>query len=76
MTAYEYWDQSQQSWYTGVRKVDRNQAIFSHHYDPAVQHQEMFSQSNAFWSNYYNAWMFLAAGDYQGKTIAVMTAEA
>ncbi len=74
VTAYEYWDQSTQSWYTGVKKVDRNQAIFSHHHDTPFQHQEIFSQSNAFWSNYYNAWMFLTSGGYPGTRIAVMTA--
>jgi hypothetical protein len=74
VTAYEYWDQSTQSWYTGVRKVDGNQAIFSHRYDTPLPHQKLFGQSNAFWSNYYNAWMFLTAGDYLGRTIAVMTA--
>ncbi|MBU2670778.1 sigma-70 family RNA polymerase sigma factor [Actinoplanes bogorensis] len=66
VTAYEYWDESRKAWYTGLRKVGEKQAIFGLY--------ENYGQSNAFWSNHYNAWMYVTSGDFLGKTIAVRTA--
>jgi hypothetical protein len=75
VTAYEYWDQSTKVWSTtrfgngrtGTTTYTTAQAIFSY-----AGH----GQSNAFWSNYYNTWMFVYGGDWPNSDIYVSTAPA
>jgi hypothetical protein len=73
VTAYEYWDQAKKAWTTtrfgngqnGTRTYTTDQALFSY-----AGH----GQSNAFWSNYYNTWMFVYGGDWPNSDIYVSTA--
>ncbi|MFB7085235.1 ricin-type beta-trefoil lectin domain protein [Streptomyces sp. NPDC056296] len=74
VAAYEYWDQSARTWSTqrltlgganGTKKLTDAQSIFPDH---------MLGQSNAFWSNHYNTWMFVAGADVGYSDIMVMTA--
>lgn len=73
VSAYQYWDQSQKSWSTqrfadgtlGTLKLTSSQAIFAN---------RTLGQSNAFWSNYYNTWMFVYGADVGYTDVMVMTA--
>lgn len=74
VNAYEYWIQSSRSWTNlrfslsgafGTVVLSDAQAIFTN---------RTLGQSNAFWSNYYNCWMFLAGADVGYTDIMVMTA--
>jgi hypothetical protein len=74
VSAYEYWDQSTGTWGTqrltlsgdnGTKKLTDAESMFPDH---------MLGQSNAFWSNYYNTWMFVAGADVGYTDIMVMTA--
>jgi hypothetical protein len=74
VSAYQYWDQSIKGWtkrrFTtdgryGTVKMSSAQAIFTNH---------ALGQSNAFWSNYYNTWMFVAGADVGYTDVMVMTA--
>ncbi|MEV0849122.1 DUF4185 domain-containing protein [Streptomyces sp. NPDC049954] len=76
VSAYEYWDQSQKSWTSrrftlsgdlGTVKLSADLALFSH---------DELGQSNAFWSNHYNTWMFVAGANVGYTDIMVMTAPA
>jgi hypothetical protein len=74
LSAYQYWDQAKLAWTStrfgdgsaGTSKVTRAQAIFK---DRAL------GQSNAFWSNHYNKWMFVYGADVGYTDIMVMTAD-
>lgn len=71
--AYQYWDQSAHAWTTrrfangqlGTINVSSAQAIFTNNSQ---------GQSNAFWSNYYNCWMFVYGADVGYTDIMVRTA--
>ncbi len=73
VSAYQYWDQSQSAWTTarfangqlGTVDVSSSQAIFTNH---------ALGQSNAFWSNYYDTWMFVYGADVGYTDVMVMTA--
>ncbi|KAJ2956874.1 hypothetical protein NQZ79_g7330 [Umbelopsis isabellina] len=73
VSAYQYWDEGNKAWtYTrfangnlGTIDVSESQAIF--------KNREM-GQSNAFWSNYYNTWMFVHGADVGYTDIMVKTA--
>jgi hypothetical protein len=73
ISAYEYWDQSKKSWTTtrfgngtnGTQTYTTAQALFTN-----AGH----GQSNAFWSNYYNTWMFVYGADWPNSDIYVSTA--
>jgi hypothetical protein len=73
VSAYRYWDQSQKTWGTqrfadgtlGTIKLTSDQAIFPN---------RTLGQSNAFWSNYYNTWMFVYGADVGYTDVMVMTA--
>jgi hypothetical protein len=73
VTAYEYWDQSTKTWgttrygsgRTGTRTYTVDQALFSF---------AAHGQSNAFWSNYYNVWMFVYGASWPNSDIYVSTA--
>lgn len=73
VSAYQYWDQSTKTWtkarfangQLGTVKLTSAQAIFPDH---------ALGQSNAFWSNYYNTWMFVHGADVGFTDIQVMTA--
>jgi hypothetical protein len=73
--AYQYWDQSAHGWTTtrfangqlGTINVSSAQAIFTNNSQ---------GQSNAFWSNYYNCWMFVYGADVGYTDIMVRTAPA
>ncbi|MDI5973763.1 DUF4185 domain-containing protein [Streptomyces sp. SL13] len=76
VSAYEYWNQSAQAWTNlrfslsgalGTVKLSDDLALFSH--------QEL-GQSNAFWSNHFNTWMFVAGANVGYTDIMVMTAPA
>jgi hypothetical protein len=76
VSAYEYWDQSSSAWTPlrfslsgafGTVKLSDAQALFTN---------RTLGQSNAFWSNYYNTWMFVAGADVGYTDIMVMTAPA
>jgi hypothetical protein len=75
VTAYEYWDQSKKAWTStsygngtnGTQTYTTSQALFTY-----AGH----GQSNAFWSNYYNTWMFVYGGDWPNSDIYVSTASA
>lgn len=73
VSAYEYWNAATQSWTTqrfangewGTLKVSREQAIFK---------DRELGQSNAFWSNYYNTWMFVHGANLGYTDIMIKTA--
>ncbi|WP_344611359.1 DUF4185 domain-containing protein [Dactylosporangium salmoneum] len=66
VTAYEYWDQSRRAWQTQrLTNPTQAQALFAN---------RELGQSNAFWSNYYNTWMFVAGANVGYTDIMVMTA--
>ncbi|MFB6551246.1 DUF4185 domain-containing protein [Streptomyces sp. NPDC056405] len=74
VSAYEYWDQSAKSWTdqrftkdgrSGTRKLTKEMALFSNN---------ELGQSNAFWSNHYNTWMFVAGANVGYTDVMVMTA--
>ncbi|HEX4477783.1 MAG TPA: hypothetical protein VH142_21995 [Polyangiaceae bacterium] len=73
VTAYEYWDQAAKTWGTtrygngraGTKTYTTDQALFSY---------AAHGQSNAFWSNYYNTWMFVYGADWPNSDIYVSTA--
>ncbi|GAA3585023.1 hypothetical protein GCM10022222_82060 [Amycolatopsis ultiminotia] len=74
VSAYEYWDQSSQAWgqqrfslggELGTVKLSDAQAIFT---------DNQLGQSNAFWSNYYNTWMWVAGANLSYSDIRVLTA--
>ncbi len=74
VSAYQYWDQSQQQWTQqrfslsgafGTRKLTSQMALFSN---------RELGQSNPFWSNYYNTWMTVAGANVGYTDIMVMTA--
>jgi hypothetical protein len=73
VSAYQYWDQSTSSWTAqrfgngqlGTLDVSAAQAIFPEY---------ALGQSNAFWSNYYNTWMFVYGTGFGYTDIQVMTA--
>ena len=75
VAAYQYWDQSVHGWTTrrfangqlGTINVSQAQAIFTNNSQ---------GQSNAFWSNYYNCWMFVYGADVGYTDIMVRTAPA
>ncbi|KAG2181424.1 hypothetical protein INT43_009007 [Umbelopsis isabellina] len=74
VSSYQYWDEGNKAWtYTrfangnlGTIDVSESQAIF--------KNREM-GQSNAFWSNYYNTWMFVHGADVGYTDIMVKTAD-
>lgn len=74
LSAYQYGDQARQAWTAtpfgdgsaGSLKITREQAIFK---DRAL------GQSNAFWSNYYNKWLFVYGADVAYTDIMAMTAD-
>jgi len=73
VTAYQYWDQSASAWTTqrfangdgGTLAVTSAQALFP---------EDALNQSNAFWSNYYNTWMFVYGAGVGYTDVMVMTA--
>lgn len=73
IAAYEYWDQATKTWgttrygdgRTGTRTYTIDQALFSF---------AAHGQSNAFWSNHYNTWMFVYGADWPNSDIYVSTA--
>ncbi|GGK96077.1 ricin-type beta-trefoil lectin domain protein [Mangrovihabitans endophyticus] len=66
VNAYEYWNQSTRTWSTQrITHPDNSQALFTN---------RELGQSNAFWSNYYNTWMFVAGANVGYTDIMVMTA--
>jgi hypothetical protein len=66
VNAYEYWDQTRRAWQTQRLNNPTNaQALFAN---------RELGQSNAFWSNYYNTWMFVAGANVGYTDIMVMTA--
>jgi hypothetical protein len=75
VNAYRYWDQSKKAWtpqrygngQNGTQSYSSSQAIFTY-----ASH----GQSNAFWSNYFNTWMFVYGGDYGASDVFVSTAPA
>jgi len=72
--SYQYWDQSTKSWTNkrfgngtdGTLNVTSAQAIFI---------PREVGQSNAFWSNYYNTWMFVYGADVGYTDVMVKTAD-
>jgi hypothetical protein len=74
VSAYEYWNQSAQG-FTPLRfslsgafgTVVLSDAL-------SIFPNRQLGQSNAFWSNYYNTWMFVAGADVSYTDIMVMTA--
>jgi hypothetical protein len=73
VTAYQYWDQSKGAWtaqrfgdgQNGTAALTDAQAIFTY-----ASH----GQSNPFWSNHYNTWMFVHGADVPTTGIYVSTA--
>ena len=74
VTAYQYWNQSTQSWTTqrftlsggnGTIKLTNAMSLFPN---------RQLGQSNPFWSNHYNSWMFVAGADVGYTDVQVMTA--
>jgi hypothetical protein len=71
--AYAYWDQSTSAWTdqrfgngaNGTLAITSAQAIFTF-----ASH----GQSNAFWSNHYDTWMFVYGADWPNSDIYVSTA--
>jgi hypothetical protein len=73
VSAYQYWNGATSSWTTqrfangqlGTLNVTSAQALF-----PA----NALGQSNAFWSTYYNTWMFVYGTSFGYSDVMVMTA--
>jgi len=74
VNAYQYWDQNTKSWTNqrfgngthGTMNVTSAQAIFG---------LREVGQSNPFWSNYYNSWMFVYGADVGYTDVMVKTAD-
>ena len=75
VSAYQYWNAATASWTAqrfangelGTLNVSSAQALFP---------QNALGQSNAFWSTYYNTWMFVYGTSFGYSDIMVMTAPA
>jgi hypothetical protein len=73
VSAYQYWDASAGAWTTrrfsngqlGTLALTSAQALFPLH---------ALGQSNAFWSTYYNTWMFVYGTSFGYSDVMVMTA--
>jgi hypothetical protein len=73
VAAYQYWGQGTTSWTTqrfadggaGTAQVTAARAIFPEY---------ALNQSNAFWSNYFNTWMFVYGAGVGYTDVMVMTA--
>jgi hypothetical protein len=63
VNAYRYWDEAARGWRTS--RYGNGQTIFTY-----AGH----GQSNAFWSNHYNTWMFVYGADWPDSDIYVSTA--
>jgi hypothetical protein len=71
--AYQYWNAATSSWTTqrfangqlGTVNVSSAQALFP---------ENALGQSNAFWSTYYNTWMFVYGTSFGYSDVMVMTA--
>lgn len=74
VSAYEYWDQANQVW-TELRfslsGADGTVVLTD---DLAIFPNGELGQSNAFWNNYYNTWMYVAGANVGYSDIMVSTA--
>jgi hypothetical protein len=73
VTKYQYWDQSTKSWTTQRLSNGQNGTI-NVTSDMAIFPNNAMNQSNAFWSNYYNTWMFVYGAGVGYTDVMVMTA--
>ncbi len=72
--AYEYWNQSAKSWGTQRFTLDGRNGTVRLSADQAIFTYAAVGQSNAFWSEYYNTWMFVGGAGWLGSDALVMTA--
>jgi len=71
--AYSYWDRSSGTW-TSQRFGDGEAGTLAISSDQAIFTFASHGQSNAFWSNHYNTWMFVHGADWGDSEIYVSTA--
>ncbi len=73
ITAYEYWSQKTKSW-SGTRYGNGRAGTVTYTIDEALFSYAAHGQSNAFYSNYFNTWMFVYGADWPTSDIYVSTA--
>ncbi|KAB8336638.1 hypothetical protein FH972_020949 [Carpinus fangiana] len=72
--AYEYWDQSNQSW--GKQRIgDGSNGTLKLTGDMAIFGKYKMNQASPFWSNYYNRWMFIYGNGFGTTDVLLMTAD-
>jgi hypothetical protein len=71
--AYQYWDQSKGTW-TNQRYGNGENGTVAYSSSQAIFTYAGHGQSNAFWSNHYNTWMFVYGADWPNSDIYVSTA--
>jgi Domain of unknown function (DUF4185) len=76
VSKYEYWNQATQSWTPQRFSLSGDLGTVTLSDDIALFSNQQLGQSNAFWSNYYNTWMFVAGANVGYTDIMVMTAPA